>query len=640
MPNQFWRLIFLSVIVFVFTVSAYVTFVKYIETSRLLTDGSKTSTWAASELESEMLQFLYSFELYETGRRSYDDVLLRYELLWARVNVLKKGKETQDFRLIEDAETLLISLLSTLLRNEPFLLDSPSLDANTIKKVHQEFSGLLPRIRQVNIAAFQGPQRLDNLLKVNELQKEFGLFLIGLLLSGIALIAIILIESTRHKMQSLHDALTGLPNRKYFNDRLQIVEARSRKKLLKFAIHIIDLNGFKSVNDTYGHAAGDQLLREVANRLQCCISAGDMVARLGGDEFGIIQEAIDDASIAAFLGDSICKELSVPFTFNYVNIYPRASIGISLYPDDANSAIQTMGNADMAMYKAKSSSYFGYNFFDSVMYEEALRLKTLGDDLPHAIIRNELTLFYQPIVNIRTGAIKGVEALIRWNHSRYGCITAREIISVAEQTGQAKNFNEWVMQTACTQNKQWQDEDLPFVYMSVNISQVMFIQEDLIALVQQALAVTGLAAKYLTIEITENSIMSEINRALDILANLKHLGVFLALGDFGTGYFSLSHLKELPLQRLKINQSFVQDLNEDPKDIRFISTILQLAHSFGLNVVAEGVETEQNRVDLLELGCHFGQGYFFAMPMPASDMTAFLLKQKEGIFLNGRQLCE
>ncbi|WP_076495927.1 putative bifunctional diguanylate cyclase/phosphodiesterase [Neptunomonas antarctica] len=631
MPSHFYRLMFLSLIVAVFVVSAYVTFMKHSETLRLVTASSKTTTWAASELESDMLKFLYTFELYETGNRTHDEVLLRYELLWGRVNMLKTGDETQRFRLIKDAETLLTRLLTTLNRNEQMVLDFPSLNATLAKKIHQEFASLLPSVRQANIDSFLGPQRLDDLLKVHKLQKEFGFFLIGLLLSGLAFIAIILIESTRHKMQSLHDSLTGLPNRKYFNDRLSLVEINSIKKRQKFSIHIIDLNGFKSINDTYGHAAGDQLLKEVAIRLQYCISADDMVARLGGDEFGIIQEGINDSSRAALLGDRVCKALSIPFCFNDINIYPRASIGISLYPDDANSAIDTMGNADMAMYRAKSSNYFGYNFFDSVMYEDALRLKILGNALPHAIIRNELTLYYQSIVDIQTGIITGVEALIRWEHSRYGFIAAREIISVAEQIGQTTHFNEWVLKTACTQNKQWQDEGLPFVYMSVNVSQVMFIQDDLIASVQHALAVTGLAAKYLTIEITEDSIMVEIDRAIDILGNLKRLGVSLALGDFGTGYSSLSHMKELPVQRLKINHSFVQDLNEDPKDTRFITTILQLAQSLDLNVVAEGVETEQNRLDLLELGCHFGQGYLFAIPMPALHMTALLLKQKDGM---------
>lgn len=629
MSAGFWRIALLLIVVTVFAVTSVVSFKRHTETAHILAVSIKTTSWAASELESDLLRFINALELFIHKGRTQDQMMHRFDLLWTRVDVLSQGQENVEFREQPGVQAML-DTLGQLLRETDAPLSRPELSAAEASRILPAFQAWLPQVRALNIESFNGPKRFTNLQKASDLQKELGLLLAGLLISGAVLIVMVIKESKRNRHQALHDALTGLANRKFFNEQLVMLEQRAQRFQKQLAVFIIDLDDFKGVNDLYGHSAGDRLLETVAERLSLSVRKSDLVARLGGDEFAIIQQDITDVQQVSQLAKRISDRMSAPVVVSGVALSSSISIGISVYPEDASSLRQALLHADMAMYRAKGDSGVSYRFFDKGMNEAVLRRKRLADELRIALEHQQLTLFYQPIVALQDGEIVGCEALLRWHHDTLGYISPLEVVSVAEQFGLAKALNTWVLNEACRQNKMWQSKGLPAIPVSVNISPTMYQQHDLVAAVKAVLRASGLDAAYLVLEVTEDTTMKDMGSSPDILSELHAIGVSLALDDFGTGYSSLSHLKCMPVQRLKIDKSFVQDLNTEPKDLRFIRTIIQLAQSLGINVVAEGIEEASNLVDLQNEGCCYGQGYLFSRPLQASKMADLLKAQQHG----------
>lgn len=629
MSASFWRIAFLLVVVTVFAVTSIISFKRHTETAHILAVSIKTTSWAASELESDLLRFIYALELYIHKGRTQDQMMHRFDLLWSRVDVLSKGRENIEFREQPGVQPML-DQLTQLLRDSDARLSRPNLSQKDAIELLSEYQAWLPQVRTINIESFNGPKRFTNLQKASDLQKELGLLLAGLLISGAVLIVMVIKESKRNRHQALHDALTGLANRKFFNEQLAMLEQRAQRFQKKLAVFIIDLDNFKGVNDLYGHGTGDRLLETVAERLSMCVRKSDLVARLGGDEFAIIQQDITDLQQVSQLAKRISERMSEPVIVSGVVLSSSISFGISVYPEEASSLRQALLHADIAMYRAKDDNGVSYRFFDKGMNEAELRRKRLADELRTALEYQQLALFYQPIVALDGGDIVGCEALLRWHHDVFGYVPPLEVVSVAEQFGLAKALNTWVLHEACRQNKLWQTQGLPAIPVSVNISPAMYQQHDLVQAVKVALRTSGLKAEHLILEVTEDTTMKDMGSSPDILSELHAVGVLLALDDFGTGYSSLSHLKCMPVQRLKIDKSFVQDLNTEPKDLRFIRTIIQLAQSLDINVVAEGIEEPSNLLDLQVEGCCYGQGYLFSRPLQASKMADLLKAQQRG----------
>jgi diguanylate cyclase (GGDEF)-like protein/PAS domain S-box-containing protein len=424
------------------------------------------------------------------------------------------------------------------------------------------------------------------------------------------------------KHLAYHDYLTNLPNRYMLEDRLsnQLNTAESQNG--KFAILFIDLDRFKVVNDTLGHSIGDLLLKEVATRLRLSVLDKDIVFRQGGDEFIIL---LDNANrkVANLVANRIITELSLPFKVNNYDIFTSPSIGISLFPNDGEAVETIIKHADFAMYQAKKAGRNTYKFFSCFEDAQSLNPLMLEMELHKAIERNELSLHYQPKVELKTGRIIGTEALIRWNHPKWGIVSPGKFIPIAEESGLIISIGEWALKEACTQNKKWQEQGYLVVSVSVNLSARQFTQSNLVHSVKKVLSETGLEPKYLELEITE-SMTADIDRTIQTFHQLKQLGVKISIDDFGTGFSSLNYLKRFPVDTLKIDQSFVRELHNNPHDETIVKTIISMAHSLSLNVVAEGIETQEQLIFLQQHLCNEGQGYFFSKPLPAQEFEKII----------------
>ncbi|GJH38983.1 EAL domain-containing protein [Paraburkholderia hospita] len=429
--------------------------------------------------------------------------------------------------------------------------------------------------------------------------------------------------------QANYDSLTRLPNRNLLRDRLQhalIVAQRHHKGV---AVVFIDLDGFKNVNDSLGHSVGDRLLSVVADRLARCARASDTVARHGGDEFVIVMtDTVDEQSLIAWM-ERVRASISEPVWLDGTELYVGCSMGASLFPQDGDDAETLMKKADLAMYRAKDMGRNTFQFYQPEMNVSAGARLNLERRLRRALRDNEFLLHYQPQVDIETGQVVGMEALVRWSDPEVGLIPPSQFIPVAEESGLIGPLSEWVLREACRQNKAWQDEGLPAARVSVNLSARQFQQRDIAKLVMQVLEETGLDPQYLELELTESTIMRNAEEAVSMLNELHALGIGLAIDDFGTGYSSLSYLKRFPVDRLKIDRSFVSDIGESSDDETITSAIIALAHSLNLQVIAEGVETSTQLDFLKERACDEMQGYFFAKPMPHDAIPGMLQRGAE-----------
>jgi diguanylate cyclase (GGDEF)-like protein len=421
-----------------------------------------------------------------------------------------------------------------------------------------------------------------------------------------------------------HDALTDLPNRTLLRSRLNRSIARARRGDSSFALHLIDLDGFKAINDLLGHSAGDRFLKLIAERLSAVIGERDTVARLGGDEFAILQNRVTGAQDAADLAVQIIEIVGEPQIIGGERLRCTASIGVAVHPSDGAEADQLLKNADLAMYRAKADGGSNYRFFASDMHTRARAAVALDNAMREAIEQGQFTLFYEPQVDVRSGQIVGAEALLRWRRPDRGIVEPSDFLARAEENGLIVPINEWVLREACREAKSWPRRGYPPLRISVNLSPIQFRKQSVPLLVTRILAETGLEPWRLDLELTENIVMQDAEAVARDLQQLRDLGVKISIDDFGTGYSSLTYVKQFPVDRLKIDQCFIRDLARDPSDAVIVRAIVSLAHSLELDVVAEGVETREQMQLLRFEGCHEMQGYYLAKPMPANEFLALV----------------
>jgi diguanylate cyclase (GGDEF)-like protein len=440
-------------------------------------------------------------------------------------------------------------------------------------------------------------------------------------------------DQLRH--QAFHDALTGLPNRALFKDRLEHARSRARGRLPRLAVVFLDLDDFKAVNDTLGHGAGDELLIEVADRIRLALRDGDTAARMGGDEFAILlEEATGD--VASDVTERVLESVRRPFLIGGQQVRVHGTAGIAVYSEARETADDMLRNADVAMYLAKAQGKDRFAFFRSSLHEGAIEQLQLKTDLAIALDRGEFRLLYQPVADLETGEIRGLEALLRWEHPRRGPIEPAHFIALAEETGVIVPLGRWVLREACRQGAAW----LPMqaeagrepLSVSVNLSPRQVQHAGLVSDVMIALRESGLPPHLLTLEITESVLMQDVEFTTATLAALKAIGLRLAIDDFGTGYSSLSYLRRFPVDILKIDRSFVATLDSSDTEAALVRSILTLGRTLDLETIAEGIEREGQLRELRSLGAHLGQGYYFAAPLDADAIAALVA---EGVVIPG-----
>lgn len=431
-------------------------------------------------------------------------------------------------------------------------------------------------------------------------------------------------DEERIRYQANFDALTGLPNRSLFLDRLNqslASMARGRKTL---GLMFIDLDGFKLVNDSLGHDMGDELLREAANRIGKCTRDGDTVARLGGDEFTVIMPNLHNARDAPVVAQRILDSLVRPFLLSGTESFVSGSIGITIYPDDAQVASDLLKNADAAMYRAKEKGKANYQFYTADLNEEVAERLRIKNGLAKALKSDEFQLYYQPKLTLATGRIDSVEALMRWKSPELGMVSPVRFIPVLEETGMVVEVGEWAIRTACLQHRAWIEAGLPPLRVAVNLSARQLREISFVSVLEKVLRETGVGPEGIEIEITESMLMSDTENAVSALKDLHNLGIHVAMDDFGTGYSSLSYLRRFPIDTIKIDGSFVADIADSHDGAEIIRTIISMGKTLNRQIVAEGVETEEQLALLREYDCDHIQGYLISRPLPGDELTGFL----------------
>lgn len=430
------------------------------------------------------------------------------------------------------------------------------------------------------------------------------------------------IKDSQHELAQLanYDPLTGLPNRLLFTDRASQALASAQVHKRGCALLLIDLDHFKIINDSLGHNIGDQLLKAVGERLQHLFGSGISLARLGGDEFAVLAENCPQVVQAAALAQRVIEGLKEPFQLDGHQLFISASIGISLFPSDSLNAEQLLRNADSALFKAKSAGREGYALYTEELTAHAQHRVEMAGELRRALEQDELRVYYQPVHDLSTSRLIGVEALVRWEHPQRGLVSPGEFIPIAERTGLIAEIDAWVMQQSCRQMCRWLQDGVELSFIAVNVSSRLFARRELYHQVAKVLDDTGLDPALLELEVTESAVMDDPEVALEQLHRLRELGVSLAIDDFGTGYSSLLRLKRLPVQKLKIDQGFVAGLPWDEDDAAIVRVVIALAQSMGMQVQAEGIEQAEQARFLLDQSCDLGQGYWFGRPMPADQI--------------------
>jgi diguanylate cyclase (GGDEF)-like protein len=430
-----------------------------------------------------------------------------------------------------------------------------------------------------------------------------------------------------------HDNLTGLPNRSLLQDRLARSIARAERSGRKVGVLFVDLDNFKNINDTLGHDVGDELLRQVSRRLTECVRLEDTIARQGGDEFIVLLDSLEDSRGASVVALKILTSLRQPFQLGAAEQHVSGSIGISVYPEDGRDPQTLMRNADTAMFHGKGLGKNTYQYFTAQMNIAVKRRMTLESALRRAVMQKDFVLHYQPQIDLETGEILAVEALVRWKTEDSGMVMPGDFIPLAEETGLINEIGEWVLQEGCRQAKEWQDMGLPRTRMAINLSARQFGDRAFLDMVTRVLAETQLDPSWLELEVTESQVMRQTEGMIMLLNRLSEMGVHLAIDDFGTGYSSLSYLKRLPIQKLKIDQSFIRDITVDPNDTAIVVAIINMARSLDLETIAEGVETAGQLALLRSKGCRVGQGFYFSAPVRAEALYPLL--RQNNLYLQG-----
>ncbi|TKC18237.1 bifunctional diguanylate cyclase/phosphodiesterase [Robertmurraya kyonggiensis] len=422
-----------------------------------------------------------------------------------------------------------------------------------------------------------------------------------------------------------YDQDTGLPNRIRFTEMLSELLQTAKKKNRKLALMVVDIDRFKIINDSLGHDAGDEILKEISGRIQASIPSGAFLGRFNGDKFNLILSKNVSIEAVIKIAKSILHNVAAPIHYSSQEFYVTASIGVSLFPTDGTDEITLMKNADIAMNRSKSPGGNRLTLYSNEMNEEAMKRLELESYLRKALKKNEFFLCYQPLIDLKSGKLYGSEALIRWNHPVLGLVSPGDFIPLAEETGLIEEIGSWVLRTACKQNKMWQQKGLKNITVSVNVSANQFQQTKFVAEVIRALAESGLEPKYLTLELTESTMLRNIDHSIEVMQSLQKLGVRVSIDDFGTGYSSLSYLKDLPINNLKIDRSFINNLRLDTSDIAIVKAIITMSHGLAVKVVAEGVETEEQIELLKKLKCHYAQGFYLHRPLTSDDFERVLI---------------
>jgi diguanylate cyclase (GGDEF)-like protein len=440
------------------------------------------------------------------------------------------------------------------------------------------------------------------------------------------------LEAANRQLRHLatHDVLTGLPNRVLLDDRLTQAMAHADRDGLSFALLVCDLDRFKLINDSLGHRAGDELLQEVARRLTGVVRTVDTVARFGGDEFVLVSNSIADPEDAALLATRTIETLQAPVRIAGIDVHTSPSIGIAIYPTDGASIEALLAHADAAMYSAKQRGRGNVQRYAPGMQAGTEDQVQLESDLHSAVALNQFQLYYQPKVDTLSGAVRSAEALIRWVHPKRGVVSPAQFIPLAEECGLIGPIGEWVIREACRQARAWQDDGVPSLRVSVNLSASQFRDSGLVDNIRHALDEAGLEARYLEVELTESAVMSDPEESIAILEQLSKMGVLVSVDDFGTGYSSMSYLRRFPIDKLKIDRVFINEIVSRPEDASIVRAIVSLAHSLRLKVVAEGVETPAQLEFLRSAGCDEYQGYHFSRPLPAADFER-LIRESQGL---------
>lgn len=615
-----FKLLALMAIVLLFSASSLYSYFRNFEVVRYVSATMKAMGWNSSELEIEVIKFDLALTALAANFEDEKFVQMNFELLWSRLNTLLEGKESRPLREQPGVESMLKGLVAQLTLWEDRVYGLKAEDAAEIAALRQELLPFHRAARAINVENYSETNTWPQLDVLKDTRLESTIYLGGLLLSGGLMLLVVVRENRRNWQLAYHDMLTGLPNRMYFYQLIEQAMQWANTNNSRLAVHMVDLDNFKAINDSLGHVVGDKLLKIVADRLRDTLGERGKVARLGGDEFVIIQRlaANEDATaMATMLWRSIVRDVALPDGC----LSPQACIGTSLYPTHGQTVVQLLSHADTAMYYAKHNRQLATQLYASGMDERRLRRQKLAIALQAAIEQDLLTLHYQPIYRFDSGRIESVEALLRWSSLDYGMVPPLEIIAVAEQHGLAHRLNEWVLLSACTQLKQWQQLGHLTLKVNVNVSPSIFMDGELANTVRRVLRLTQLSAENLVLEITEDTSLWDTAGSEDILIQLRALGVEIALDDFGTGYSSFSHLRQLPLNKLKIDKSFVADMVTDERAFNLVKTIISLAKSLDMAVVAEGIEDGAQQAKLQQLGCELGQGYFLARPMTALAMA-------------------